>query len=113
MSLPTHVRSNSLVVIGVLTCAVYLSICVSYRRGPQPYSHTARELFAWLFCAALLFLFWKGYQRISAGDKPPVRMIVGFGGLFCLLAFLTVPFHSTDVFGYINRGWQQVHYGQN
>jgi hypothetical protein len=30
-----------------------------------------------------------------------------------LLAFLIFPFHSTDVFGYINRGWQQVHYGQN
>jgi len=113
MSLPTHVRSNSLVIIGVLTAAVYLSICVFYRRGPQPYSHTSRELFAWYFCAALLFLFWKGYQRIGSADKPSIRMIVGFGALFCLLAFLTVPFHSTDVFGYINRGWQQVHYGQN
>ena len=28
-------------------------------------------------------------------------------------AFLTVPFHSTDVFGYINLGWQQSHYGIN
>lgn len=26
---------------------------------------------------------------------------------------LMTPFHSTDVFGYINRGWQQVAYGVN
>src|SRR5919202_27946 len=30
-----------------------------------------------------------------------------------LSAVFVYPFHSTDVFGYINRGWQQVHYGQN
>lgn len=39
--------------------------------------------------------------------------MVGFAVVFCFLAFLVFPFHSTDVFGYINRGWQQVHYGQN
>lgn len=113
MSIPTHVRSRSIVLVGALTAAVYLIICVFYLKGPQVYSHTARELFSWFFCAALLPLFWKGYQRINQPDKPSIRIIVGFAALFCLLTFLTVPFHSTDVFGYINRGWQQVHYGQN
>jgi len=42
-----------------------------------------------------------------------VPLVVGFGALLCLLAYLIYPFHSTDVFGYINRGWQQVHYQQN
>ena len=36
-----------------------------------------------------------------------------FAIVFCFLAFLISPFHSTDIFGYINLGWQQVHYGQN
>jgi hypothetical protein len=113
LSPSSNIRTNSLVVPGVLTAAVYLLICLFYVKGPQAHSRTARELFAWFFCSASLILYWKGYQRISRSDKPPVRAIVIFGGLFCLLAFLTVPFHSTDVFGYINRGWQQVHYGQN
>jgi len=105
--------SNSLVIIGVLTAAVYLSICVFYRNGPQVYSRTERELFAWFFCISLLLLFWKGYQQVNRADKPPLRIIISFAAVFVLFAFFTVPFHSTDVFGYINRGWQQVHYGQN
>jgi hypothetical protein len=98
---------------GALTAAVYLLTCGFYRKGPQAYSHTTRELFAWFFCSALLFLFWKGYQQINRADNPSIRTIVIFAGIFCLFAFFTVPFHSTDAFGYINRGWQQVHYGQN
>jgi hypothetical protein len=70
-------------------------------------------LFAWFFCIALLVLFWRGYQQLKRADKPRLRIIVYFAVIFALFTFLTVPFHSTDVFGYINRGWQQVHYGQN
>jgi hypothetical protein len=113
MSFWRELRSDSLTMPGLLSAAVYLLICVFYVKGPEVHSRTARELFAWFFCSVLLVLYWKGYQRISRSDKPPVRAIVFFGCLFCLLAFLTVPFHSTDVFGYINRGWQQIHYGQN
>jgi hypothetical protein len=106
-------KINPLAVTGILTACVYLSICLFYRNGPQVYSHTTRELFAWFFCLSLLLLFWRGYQQVNRADKPSLRTIVYFAAAFALLAFLTVPFHSTDVFGYINRGWQQVHYGQN
>ncbi len=105
--------ANSLVITGVLTAVVYLSVCVFYRNGPQVYSRTERELFAWFFCLSLLLLFWRGYQQVNRADKPPLQIIIYFAALFVVFAFLTVPFHSTDVFGYINRGWQQVHYGQN
>src|SRR6185503_16191761 len=105
--------SNSLVVTGVLTAVVYLLVCVFYRNGPQVYSRTGRELFAWFFCISLLLLFWRGYQQVNRADKPPLRIIIYFAAVFVVFTFLTVPFHSTDVFGYINRGWQQVHYGQN
>lgn len=104
---------NSLLLYGLLTAAVYLLTALFYLKGPQVHSRTARELFAWFICLALLFLFWRGYQQISQADKPTDRTVVGFAIVFCLLAFLVFPFHSTDVFGYINRGWQQVHYGQN
>lgn len=113
MSARTYLRKNSIVLPGVLSAAVYLLIFVFYIRGPQAYSRTPRELFAWFFCIALLLLFWKGYQRIRLADKPPIRTIIVCAAIFCFLAFLTFPFHSTDVFGYINRGWQQVNYGQN
>ncbi len=107
------IRNNSLTLYGTLTAAVYLLTTLFYINGPKVHSRAAREVFAWFFCVALLFLFWKGYQQITRTDKPPIRMIVVFAAIFCLFAFLTVPFHSTDVFGYINRGWQQVHYGSN
>jgi len=106
-------KDNSLVLYGVITAAVYLLTLIFYRNGPEVRSRTARELFAWFFCLSSLFLFWKGYQQIRRANKSSLRLIVAFAALFCLLAFLIVPFHSTDIFGYINCGWQQVHYGQN
>jgi hypothetical protein len=110
---PTQ-RSPNLVSVGVLTAVVYLATPLFYLKGPQSHSRTAKQVFACLSVIALLFLFWKGYQLVSRAHQPEsLRMIVGFAAVFALIAFLTFPFHSTDVFGYINRGWQQVHYGQN
>lgn len=106
--------TSGLARVGALTAAVYLLTCLFYLRGPQSHTRTARELFAWFFVLTLLPLFWKGYKIVEqTADAALVRTIVWFAAAFCLLAFLTFPFHSTDVFGYINRGWQQVHYGQN
>ena len=113
MSRRQNTSNNSLALYGVITAAVYLLTLIFYRHGPEVRSRTAREVFAWFFCTALLFLFWKGYQQVTRADKPPIRTIVGFAVVLCLLAFLIFPFHSNDVFGYINFGWQQVHYGQN
>jgi hypothetical protein len=42
-----------------------------------------------------------------------VSSVVWFAALFCAACVLVYPFHSTDVFGYVNRGWQQVHYHMN
>lgn len=106
--------SPSLPLIGALTAGVYLLTFLFYIRGPEVHSRTGRELFAWFAALSLLYLFWKGYQHVrqpAAALKP--QTIIGFAALFCLIAALTYPFHSTDVFGYINRGWQQVHYNQN
>jgi hypothetical protein len=100
--------------IGFLCAVVYLATLVFYLKGPQSHSRTGKELFAWFLVPASLFLFWKGYQLVSSESfAPPVRTVVIFAAGFCLIALLIYPFHSTDVFGYINRGWQQVHYHQN
>jgi len=99
--------------VGILTAGVYLLNCLFYLRGPQVYSRTPRELWAWFCVLSLLWLFRRGYQLLKQGDTAEQRTVVRFAILFCLLALLTFPFHSTDVFGYINRGWQQMHYGQN
>ncbi|MCU1265575.1 MAG: hypothetical protein JWM21_1893 [Acidobacteria bacterium] len=104
---------RSLYLIGALTASVYSLALVFYFKGPQSHSRTGRELFAWFLAPACLFLFWKGYRVVAETGELPIRIVVGFGILFCLLAFFIFPFHSTDVFGYINRGWQQVHYHQN
>jgi hypothetical protein len=99
---------------GLLTAFVYLLTLLFYIKGPQSHGRTAKELFAWFLVLSLLFLFWKGYGAVTQSNGvEDLRVMIGFACLFCLICFFIFPFHSTDVFGYINRGWQQVHYGQN
>lgn len=114
------VGRRKLYLIGVLTASVYAATFLFYLKGPKSHGRTAKEIFAWFICLSLLVLFRQGYKIVNSapdltapkwGISP--RLVVGFGLLFCVLACLVFPFHSTDVFGYINRGWQQVHYGQN
>ena len=99
--------------IGSFTAAVYLCTMVFYFKGPAAHSRTAKQLFAWFICLSLLLLFRKGYKLVSNSTNELAPTVVWFGIAFCFLACLIYPFHSTDVFGYINRGWQQVHYHQN
>jgi hypothetical protein len=100
--------------VGFLNALVYLSVCIFYLGGPESHGRVSRELIAWLCVLALLPLFYAGYRLISAHPTTPaIRLIIFFSAAFLIITFFTVPFHSTDVFGYINRGWQQAHYGEN
>src|SRR5450432_1831980 len=99
--------------IGMLTAIVYLLTFLFYLKGPLSHAPKTKEFFAWFIVSSLLILFWKGYQLANNSDEISTRLVVGFGVLLCVLACLIYPFHSTDIFGYINRGWQQVHYHQN
>jgi hypothetical protein len=106
--------STKLLKTGLLTACVYLLTLLFYIKGPLSHGRTAKELFAWFFVLSLLWLFWQGYGVVKrATDAEALRTVVVFACVFSLIAFFIFPFHSTDVFGYINRGWQQVHYGQN
>ena len=100
--------------VGTLTAAAYLATLLFYVRGFQVYSRSAREVFIWLAVLPLLYLFWRGYRVVrDGGDGLRVRTVVALAAVFCALCVFVYPFHSTDVFGYINRGWQQVHYHMN
>jgi hypothetical protein len=108
------VEAKSFYLTGALTACVYLAGCLLYVRGYEVYTRAEREVFAWLLVLPLLYLFWRGYRQLRrAPNAVSTKAIVCFAALFCLAAFFTYPFHSTDVFGYVNRGWQQVRYGQN
>ncbi|MCA1816086.1 MAG: hypothetical protein LC746_06705 [Acidobacteria bacterium] len=104
--------------VGWLTALVYACACLAFVKGPGAYTRAGREIVTWLLVLPLLFLFWKGYKLLETDDEAgdarrDARTVAVFASVFCLFAFLTVPFHSTDVFGYVNRGWQQTHYGLN
>jgi hypothetical protein len=71
-----------------------------------------RELLVWPVTFLLLWLYWAGY-RLVAAKAIPLSWLVGSGLILAIVAALVPPFHSTDIFGYINRGWQQLHYHLN
>ncbi len=73
---------------------------------------TYRELFLWPVTLVLLFLYWAGYNALKKTGLP-LKSLAILAGLTAVAAFLIPNFHSTDLFGYINRGWQQLHYGLN
>ena len=72
----------------------------------------AREVFTWPLMAALLFVYWQGYQAVVS-QQVKAKWIWLTAILLAGLAISIPPFHSTDLYGYINRGWQQLHYGLN
>lgn len=71
-----------------------------------------RELFIWPVTLGLVLLYWKGYQALRE-HMPAPAVLVGMSILVSVAALWVPPFHSTDLFGYINRGWQQVAYAMN
>ncbi len=100
-------RPSRIFLTDTLTAVVYLFACIFFSRGPQAYSRGTREVAIWLCVLPLLFLFRQGYRLIkSSPDSTGTRTVTGFASVFCLITLFTFPFHSTDVFGYINRGWQ-------
>lgn len=72
----------------------------------------AREVFVWPLVAILSLGYWQGFLALQR-QSVSLKAVWVSGLLLGLLALLIPPFHSTDLFGYINRGWQQWHYGLN
>lgn len=76
---------------------------------------TASEPARWFLVFGLLACFALGYRAVRAlpqGGRT-VRLIVGYAIGLVSSAVFVGQFHSTDLFTYINRGWQQAEYGVN
>lgn len=74
-----------------------------------------REPARWVFAAAQLGTFAAGYRavRALAPERRPARRVAAVAAPLAVAAVCVRPFHSTDLFTYINVGWQQAEYGQN
>lgn len=72
----------------------------------------AREVFVWPLIVILVFSYWQGFLALQR-QSISLKAVWLTGVILALLALTIPPFHSTDLFGYINRGWQQWHYGLN
>lgn len=113
--LPGYNSVRYLIIGGVGTAVIYAAGTLFYLNGADARTRTGREVFSWITVLTVLPLFWWGWKIvIRAHDDPAViRVVIIFAVVFALIALVTMPYHSTDIFGYINRGWQQFHYGQD
>lgn len=109
--------TSRLIIIGCLMLMAYLAFLVFYAMPELSGPRLNREIFLWPMVIGLGVLFWQGYQLILTAEethkKPMLKPVIVFGVLFSLVAVCIENFHSTDLFGYINRGWQQVQYHLN
>ena len=72
------------------------------------------QAFWWLFIGGMLFCYLVGYRALLWESVSSRRFVIlAFAIGFCLLASLIIPFHSIDLSGYVNIGWQQAAYGLN
>jgi hypothetical protein len=64
--------------------------------------------------AGLTWLFYRGFRLLNASPALPnpdekrlTRLILRYGVVAVGLLVLVIPFHSSDLYGYLNRGFQQ------
>jgi len=99
--------------IAALTVLIYAVLAFFYNTPALSHPRLNKEILVWPVTFGLLWAYWQGTKAIGQGRDIPARWILLPGLLLAILALLTPPFHSTDMFGYVNRGWQQVHYHMN
>jgi alpha-1,6-mannosyltransferase len=98
--------------LAALMLLVYAALAVFYSTPALSQPRINKELMVWPVTFLLLWGYWRGY--ILAKDHSVPRRWILLSGLgLAVLAALVPPFHSTDMFGYVNRGWQQAHYHLN
>jgi hypothetical protein len=110
---------QGLILFGLISAGVYGVGWLLFQDSANEYSRGLREVFAWGSTFLLLVCYALGYQVLRKASNLPntfglkFPLILAFAGLFSLICIFIMPFHSTDIYGYINRGWEQVHYGLN
>jgi len=91
---------------------VYAANAIHYGWAPSDRTRLD-DLAVWLTALVLLALYWKGYRSLLKQERVSARVIVVTALPLVLVAVLTIPFDSTDVFLYMDIGWAQTHYGLN
>lgn len=112
-----HISDKSWYGVVFVSVIAYGTLAVFYNTSWLSASRLNRELFVWPLWIVLAVSYLKGYQSLlrykDRAQPYPSTSIVAGGIVLGLLAVMTPAFHSTDLFGYVNRGWQQVEYGLN
>ncbi len=97
----------------LLMAGCYALYWLFYQFSDDPYTAFVRDAFNFTMGIVLCVLYWHGYHVIKETPSFKWPLLLLF---FMLIAFISLwsnPFHSTDLFGYINRGWQQLTYDTN
>jgi ABC-type multidrug transport system fused ATPase/permease subunit len=112
---PAQKHWRWLLLAGVAMVSIYLAFWWMYHNGPHSHSRLERELFVWPACIGLLLSYLLGLAALQQNklDKRTLLFLIIGGVIVGLISWAVPPFHSTDVYGYINRGWQQFAYGTN
>lgn len=92
-----------------------------FRESDNAFPRVGHEFYMWGLSLGLLFGYGLGYQGLkqwlskTETSIKPIHWLWVLGGfaVFSWFALYTQPFQSTDIYGYINRGWQQFHYETN
>lgn len=64
----------------------------------------------WVVIGAITWLFWQGYccLKVDQRDDAAIQKdVIRWVGLCALILLAVIPFHSSDLYGYLNRGFQQ------
>lgn len=112
---PAQKHWRWLLLAGVAMVSIYLAFWWMYHNGPHSHSRLERELFVWPACIGLFVSYLLGLAALQQNklDKRTLLFLIAGGVIIGLISWAVPPFHSTDVYGYINRGWQQFAYGTN
>jgi alpha-1,6-mannosyltransferase len=70
----------------------------------------------WLAVGGVTWLFWQAYcvlKHKTPDANAEKRRVLQWTALCGLLLAAVIPFHSSDLYGYLNRGFQQSVFGVN
>jgi hypothetical protein len=92
-----------------------------FRESDNAFPRVGHEFYMWGLSLGLLGGYGLGYQGLKqwlSNTETPLKpahwgWVLGGFAVFSWFALYTQPFQSTDIYGYINRGWQQFHYATN
>jgi alpha-1,6-mannosyltransferase len=86
----------------------------------RTYQFSYIEVIYYSIIPILAFVYYKGFRLFSplkniesSKEKMLIKNILTGAILFGLIITFTVPFDSSDIFGYVNRGVQQAYYNLN